>query len=174
MTPFAVLGTALLVYFRNPSSHVGYLVMCQLFNGIYSGVWAITSQLGIMANVTHQETAVALALYGLFGSIGAAIGQAIAGGIWTNTLPQQFYKNLPAELKANATDIYADITLQLGYPMGSPERDAIILSYGHVQRIFVIVGCSFLPLCILCLFLWKNVNVKDMESKERRKKGNIL
>ncbi|OAR00228.1 hypothetical protein LLEC1_03044 [Akanthomyces lecanii] len=174
MTPFAALGTALLVYFRTPSSHVGYLVMCQLFNGIYSGVWAITAQLAIMANITHQETAVALALYGLFGSIGAAIGQAIAGGIWTNTLPQELYKNLPAELKSNATEIYADITLQLSYPMGSSARDAIILSYGRVQRIFVIVGCSFLPLCILCLFLWRNINVRDMELTERRKKGNVL
>ncbi|OAA56115.1 siderophore iron transporter mirB [Cordyceps fumosorosea ARSEF 2679] len=174
MTPFAVLGTALLVYFRTPSSHVGYLVMCQLFNGIYSGVWAATSQLSVMANVTHQETAVAIALYSLFGSIGAAIGQAIAGGLWTNILPKQLYQNLPDELKANATDIYADLTVQLSFPLGSPARDAIILSYGHVQRLMVIVGCCFLPLCLACLFMWKNLNVKDMESKERRKKGNVF
>ncbi|TQV92743.1 hypothetical protein V2A60_009209 [Cordyceps javanica] len=174
MTPFAVLGTALLVYFRTPASHVGFLVMCQLFNGIYSGVWATTSQLGVMANVAHQETAVAVALYSLFGSIGAAIGQAVAGGIWTNVLPRQLYNNLPDELKGNATDIYSDLTVQLGFPMGSPARDAIIVSYGHVQRLMVIVGCCFLPLCIACLFLWKNLNVKDMEAKERRKKGTIF
>ncbi|KAJ3494588.1 hypothetical protein NLG97_g3980 [Lecanicillium saksenae] len=170
MTPFAVLGTALLIHFRNPSSHVGLLVMCQLFSGIYSGVWAATSQLSVMANVSHQETAVALALWGLFGSIGAAIGQAIAGGIWTNVLPQQLVKNLPDDLKPLAGEIFADITKQLSYPMGSPGRDAIIASYGHVQRIFVIVGCCFLPLAISCLFLWKNINVKSMQSAERRKK----
>lgn len=174
MTPFAVLGTALLIYFRNPSSHVGYLVMCQLFSGIYSGVWAATAPLSIMSNVTHQETAVALAVYGLFGSIGASIGQAIAGGIWTNVLPRELFKNLPDDLKDKAAEIFADITVQQSYPMGSPGRDAIIASYGHVQRIMVIVGCCFLPLCILCLFLWKNVNVKKLEAAERLKKGTIF
>ncbi|KAM3559340.1 hypothetical protein MY1884_003526 [Beauveria asiatica] len=174
MTPFAILGTALLIHFRTPSSHVGYLVMCQLFSGIYSGVWAATAQLSVMANVTHQETAVAMALFGLFGSIGAAIGQAVAGGLWTNILPRELYKNLPTELKSNASAIYADLEVQLSYPMGSPARDAIIVSYGHVQRLMVIVGCCFLPICIACLFMWKNLNVKDMETKERRKKGNVL
>ncbi|KAJ6789632.1 hypothetical protein PWT90_08487 [Aphanocladium album] len=174
MTPFAVLGTALLIYFRNPSSHVGYLVMCQLFNGIYSGVWAATAQLSVMANVSHQEVAVALALYSLFGSIGASIGQAIAGAIWNNVLPGQLVKNLPEDLKDLAGEIFADITKQQSYPMGSPARDAIIASYGHVQRIMVIVGCCFLPLCIACLFLWKNINVKKLESFERRKKGTIF
>lgn len=174
MTPFAVLGTALLIYFRRPSTHVGYLVMCQLFNGIYSSVWATASQLSVMANVSHQETAVAVALYGLFGSIGAAVGQAIAGGIWTNVMPTQLYQNLPDDLKANVTEIYSSLTVQISFPLGSPGRDAIIASYGYVQRVMVITGCCFLPICVALLFLWKNLNVKKMEATERRKKGNIF
>merc|ERR1711964_637479 len=34
--PFVVLGTALLIHLRTPSTHVGLLVMCQVFNGIGS------------------------------------------------------------------------------------------------------------------------------------------
>lgn len=174
MTPFAVLGTALLIYFRHPSSHVGYLVMCQLFNGLYSGVWAMTAQLAIMASVSHQEIAVAIALFGLFGSIGAAVGQAIAGALWTNVLPSQLLKNLPDELKNQTTAIYSDITVQLGFPVGTPARDAIIASYGHVQRLMVIAGCAFLPVCIACLFMWRNINVNTVDAKNRRKQANVF
>ena len=88
--PFCVLGTVLLIYFRTPESHVGYLVMLQMFNGIYSGIWAPTSQLAIMASISHQEIAVALAIFSLFGSIGAAVGLAVAGAIWTQLLPAVF------------------------------------------------------------------------------------
>ncbi|CAM1502212.1 Fc.00g041960.m01.CDS01 [Cosmosporella sp. VM-42] len=87
--PFCVLGTALLIHFRTLSSSVGYLVMCQLFNGISSGIWTMTAQLAVMSTVNHQEVAVALALWSMFVSIGAAIGIDIAGALWTSIFPTE-------------------------------------------------------------------------------------
>ncbi len=173
-TPFAILGTALLIKFRTPGSHVGYLVMCQLFNGLYSGVWSLTAQLAIMATIGHQELAVALALYGLFGSIGASIGNALASALWTNIFPVQLYKNLPDDAKNLTQTIYGDINVQLSYPLGSPIRDATIQTYGHVQRLMVITGVCFLPLCIGCLFLWKNINVIKMDASRKKAGSNIF
>ncbi|KIX07703.1 uncharacterized protein Z518_02357 [Rhinocladiella mackenziei CBS 650.93] len=105
--PFAVLGTTLLFQFRTPDSHFGYLVMCKMFNGI------------VMASVTHQEIAVVLAMFGLFGSIGAAIEQAVARALWTNILPDALYDNLPDGSKNLWTSIYASIVTQKSYPMTS-------------------------------------------------------
>lgn len=173
--PFAVLGTALLIHFRTPESQTGYLVMCQLFNGIYSGVWALTAQLAIMASVSHQEIAVGLAMWGLFGSIGAAIGFAVSGALWTNIFPGQLYKALPDDSKNLTATIYGDITVQLSYPMGSPIRTAIIEAYQDVQRKMVITGVAFIPLCLGCLFLWRNINVKKLEEEEgKQTKGTVF
>ncbi|KAI0465568.1 siderochrome-iron transporter MirB [Xylaria cf. heliscus] len=173
--PFFTLGTALLIYFRHPGTQVGYLVMCQLFVGIGSEIWSLTAQLAIMATVTHQEIAVALALWGLFGSIGASIGLAVAGALWTNILPAKLYEFLPDDAKDQAGEIFGSIVVQLSYPMGTPIRDAIIAAYADVQRKMVITGAAFLPLCLLCLLLWKNINVKELEeSRGGRKKGNLL
>lgn len=149
--------------------------MCQLFNGIYSGVWSLTAQLAIMASVTHQEIAVALALFGLFGSIGAAIGMAVAGALWTNIFPVQLYNRLPEDSKNLTALIYGDIEMQKGYPMGSPIRDAIIGAYADVQRKMVITGVAFIPLCVVCLFMWRNINVKKLEeTKGKQTKGNVF
>ncbi|KAI1182602.1 siderophore iron transporter mirB [Nemania serpens] len=173
--PFATLGTALLIYFRTPGTRIGYLVMCQLFNGISSEIWTLTAQLAIMASVTHQEIAVSLALWSLFGSIGASIGLAIAGALWNNILPVKLYEFLPDDAKDQAGEIFGDIVIQLSYPMGSPVRDAIIAAYGDVQRKMVIAGAAFLPLCLLCLFLWKNINVKALEeTRGKQSKGNVF
>ncbi|KAJ8124164.1 hypothetical protein ONZ43_g51 [Nemania bipapillata] len=173
--PFATLGTVLLIHFRTPGTHVGYLVMCQLFNGISSEIWTLAAQLAIMASVTHQEIAAALALWSLFGSIGASIGIAVAGALWTNILPVKLYEFLPDDAKDQAIAIYSDITVQLSYPIGSPIRDAIIAAYGDVQRKMVIAGSAFLPVCLICLLLWKNINVKKLEEiNGKQSKGNVF
>jgi hypothetical protein len=149
--------------------------MCQLFNGISSEIWALTTQLAIMARITHQEIAVALALLSLFGSIGSSIGLAIAGALWTNILPAKLYEFLPADTKDQAAEIYGDITIQLSYPIGTPVRDAIIAAYGDVQRKMVIAGAAFLPACLLCLLMWKNINVKTLEATYgKQTKGNVF
>ncbi|KAI0594285.1 major facilitator superfamily transporter [Biscogniauxia sp. FL1348] len=172
--PFAVLGTALLIHFRQPSSHVGLLVMCQIFNGISSEIWSLGSKLAVMASVDHQQIAVVVALHSLFASIGAAIGFAIAGGIWTNILPAKLYENLPEGSKNLTSSIYGSLVIQESYPLGSPIRDAIIASYADVQRKMVIAGTAFLPLCIISIFMWKNINVlKIEETKGKQTKGNV-
>lgn len=149
--------------------------MCQLFNGISSEIWTLTAQLAIMASVTHQEIAAALALWSLFGSIGASIGLAIAGALWTNILPAKLYEFLPDDAKDQVAEIYGSIDVQLSYPMGSPIREAIIAAYGDVQRKMVIAGSAFLPVCLICLLLWKNINVKKLEeTRGKQNKGNVF
>ena len=173
--PLSVLGTALLIYFRTPHTGVGWLVMCQVFNGIACGIWPLVGQLAIMASVGHQEIAVGLALWGLFGSVGAAIGLAIAGALWNNVLPKQLLHRLPADAKDQMATIFGDLNVQLGYPMGSPVRDAIIGAYGDVQRKMVIAGAAFTPLCLICVLMLKNINVRNLEAtKGKQTKGNVF
>ncbi|KAI1376563.1 MFS general substrate transporter [Hypoxylon crocopeplum] len=172
--PFAVLGTALLIHFRTPESYVGYLVMCQIFNGVSSGIWVLAAQLAIQASVTHQEIAVAMAIFGLFGSIGAAIGLAIAGALWNNILPQKLREFLPEGSKDLVSNIFGNINVQKSYPMGSPIRTAIIEALGDVQRKMVIAGSAFLPVCVICLIVWKNINVVKLEqTRGKQTKGNV-
>ncbi|GJN85613.1 hypothetical protein PLIIFM63780_009181 [Purpureocillium lilacinum] len=173
--PFSILGTALLIKFRTPDSDVGVLVMCQLFNGLATGIWAMTAQLAIMAQVHHQQIAVAIAMFGLFGSIGASIGQAIAGGIWTNILPDKIAEALPADMQDQVFQLYGNLSAVVEAPRGSPAREAVIEGYGIVQRYMVIAGACFIPLCLAALLLWKNVNVKKLEEeKGKQTKGTVF
>ncbi|EFY87939.1 siderophore iron transporter mirB [Metarhizium acridum CQMa 102] len=175
MIPFAILGTALLVRFRTPSTSVGVLVMCQLFNGFATGVWAMTGQLAIMASIDHQHIAVAIALFGLFGSIGQAIGFAIAGGLWTNSMEDKMYRYLPDDYKNQTETIYGDIEAQLALPAGSPARDGIIHAYSDVQRVMAICGSCFMALAILCIFLWRSINVRTLEeTRGKQTKGMVF
>ena len=170
-----LLGTALLIPFRRPDTHVGILVMTQILNGLGTGIFATCAQLGVMAPVTHQEVAVVIAIWGLFGSIGAAIGFAIAGAMWNNILPAQLLSRLPEESKSLSTAIFGDMVLQMSYPDGSPEREAIVGAYADVQRKMVIAGACFVPLCLASIYIWKNINVKKLEKdKGAQTTGTVL
>lgn len=173
--PFVALGTGLLAHFRRPESHVGYLVMCQILNGIGTGIFSMCGQLAIMAAVTHQEVAVVMAIYSLFGSIGAAIGNAVAGAIWTNILPGELLKALPDDKQDLMPQIYGSLVVQQEWPIGDPIRDAIIEAYAVVQHKMVIAGSAFVPVFVFCVFLFKRINVKKLEEERgTQAKGNIF
>ena len=171
--PFVTLGTVLLVHFRKPSTELGYLVMCQLFNGFGTGIWAICGQLAVMSSVNHQEIAVAMAIWSMFGSIGSSVGFAIAGGIWTNVFPGTLLKKLPADQKDMASLVYGSIDEQKAFPMGSPIREATIGAYAHVQRLMVITGSCFIPLLLVCLLMWRNIDLNKRQKQSGQSKGNI-
>ncbi|KAJ5772783.1 Major facilitator superfamily domain general substrate transporter [Penicillium paradoxum] len=164
--PIFLLGTALLVPFRAPDTHVGLLTMVQILVGLGSCLFAVCGQLAVMATVTHQEIAVVMAIWGLFGSIGASVGVAIAGGMWNNILEKELYNRLPAASKHLSTSIFGSLVMQMSYADGTPERDAIVGAYADLQRKMAIVGVCFVPFCILCTWFWRNVNVKKLGKEQ--------
>lgn len=116
----------------------------------------------------------ALALWGMFGSIGASIGSTIAGGIWTNLLPAKLVLHLPEGSKDLAATIYSSLVIQQEYPIGSPIRDAIIAAYGDVQHLMVIAGSVVIPFLLVTVWMWKNINVNTLErEKGTQTKGTV-
>ena len=164
--PIFLLGTALLIPFRQPDTHVGLITMTQILVGLGSCIFSTCGHLAIMAVVTHQEIAVVSAVWGLFGSIGASLGYAIAGGMWNNILESEMYKRLPEGSKHLSSTIFASIETQMSYGDNTPKRTAIVGAYGDLQRKMVIVGVCLTPICVLCTYFWRNVNVKKLLTEQ--------
>ncbi|KAF2687176.1 MFS general substrate transporter [Lentithecium fluviatile CBS 122367] len=173
--PITLLGTSLLIPFRSPSTNPGVLAFTQILVGLGTGIFATCGQLAVMAPVTHQQIAVVNALWGLFGGFGSSIGYSISGAMWNTILPAELYKRLPEESKARSAEIFGDMVLQMSFADGTPEREAIVGAYGHVQRLMVIAGSCFVPLCIASIFIWRNINVKKLEEeKGKQTKGMVF
>lgn len=173
--PIMLLGTALLIPFRSPDAPIGMIVFTQFLVGLGSQIFSACSNLAVMAVVSHQYIAVVNAIAGLFGGVGASIGIAIAGGIWNNLLPVELHNRLPEAAKPESRTIFGDITIQMAYPDGSPERDAIVGAYAHVMRLMLIAGVALMPLCIASVFVWKNINVRKIEEEHgKQTKGRVI
>lgn len=163
--PITLLGTALLIPFRQPDAPVGVLAFTQVLVGLGTGIFATCGQLAVMAPVTHQQIASVSALWGLFGGFGSSIGLSIAGAIWNGVTPGKLYELLPEESKNQSALIFGDLVTQMSFLDGTPERAAVVGAYAHSQRLMVIAGAATVPLCIASIWVWKNINVKKLEKE---------
>lgn len=158
--PMTVLGMGLLIYFRQPDQNVGYIVMCMIFISFAEGVLVICDEIAIMAAAAEQQYfAVSLAVLGLFGSIGSAIGLTIAAAIWQGTLPNKLAEYLPAVDQADLLLIYESLPTQLSFSPGTPERLAIQHAYGDAQRRLLIAGTSVWIIGLVAVLMWRDIKV---------------
>ncbi|KAG8624853.1 hypothetical protein KVT40_007920 [Elsinoe batatas] len=169
--PFAVLGTGLMIHFRQPASNIGYIVMCQIFLAFAGGISMITAEIAMLTTCEKQQYfAIALALLSLFSNVGNAIGFTISAAIWQDIMPKRLALYLPAADLADLQMIYGDIVTQLSYPEGSPTRIAIQRAYGDAQRYLFTAGTATWIIGFLAVLFWKDINVKAINQT----KGRVL
>ncbi|RDL33293.1 MFS transporter, SIT family, siderophore-iron:H+ symporter [Venustampulla echinocandica] len=168
--PIYVFAQGLMIYFRRPNQHIGYLVMCQIFISIGGSVFIICEQIAVLAASDHQHVAAVLALLYVVGTVGGAIGNAICGAIWTNTFPRALERYLPSSDMPDFDAIYGDLSTQLSYPVGSPTRVAIQQAYGYAQERMLIAGLAIMGLSFIWILFIKNINV----AKVTQVKGTVF
>ncbi|KAL2812447.1 major facilitator superfamily domain-containing protein [Aspergillus cavernicola] len=159
--PMYMLGIGLMIYFRTPGQKIGYIVMCQIFAALGGGTMIICQQVAITSVANHNELASMLAMLGLFGYLGGAVGNSISGAIWTHTLPAALQDMLPESAKGDWEEIYGSLDVQLSYAMGSLEREGIVAAYGFAQKRMLIAGTAIMTLSLVWMMIIKNVNVKE-------------
>ncbi|KZM23287.1 MFS siderochrome iron transporter 1 [Ascochyta rabiei] len=168
--PVTMLGTGLMIHFRQPDVDVGWVVMSQIFIAFAGGAIVITEQIAAMAATTHQYVAVVLAIEGMFSSVGGAIGGSVSAALWTGLFPANLARYLPAEAQADAATIYGDLTKQLSYPKGTPTRYAIEQAYGESQKYMAVASTAILVVAIGGVLMWRDINVKNF----KQVKGRVL
>ena len=168
--PLQILGVGLMIYFRGDGFGIGYIVMCQIFIAFAGGTLVICEQIAAMAASKHENIATILAVESMFTNIGGAIGSTISAAIWTSTFPVALQKYLPADALPNLSSIYLSEFTQLGYPIGSPTRDGIILAYNEGQKWMLTAGTVVCGFSIIAVAVWKDINVKEF----KQTKGTVV
>ncbi|KAF3924413.1 hypothetical protein AA313_de0206836 [Arthrobotrys entomopaga] len=163
--PLYTLGVGLMIYFRQPHTNVGFIIMCQVMIAFAGATIILCIQVAVMAVAKHGEIAAVLAMLGVFGNMGGAIGNSISGAIWTHTLPEALQSLLPDDYKDQWEDIYDDLDMQLSFEMGDPVREAIIQAYGMAQKRMLIAGTAIMAFAFIGMLLIKNVRVNSQQMK---------
>ncbi|TGO48985.1 hypothetical protein BCON_0224g00120 [Botryotinia convoluta] len=168
--PLTILGMSLLIYFRQPDQKIGYIVMCMIFISFAEGVLVICAEIAIMAAAAEQQYfAISLAVLGLFGNIGSAIGLTISAAIWQGILPNKLSANLPDTDQTDLLLIYESLPTQLSFSPGTTERLAIQHAYSDTQRGLLIAGSVVWVIGLVAVLLWRDIKVIGI----RQTKGQV-
>ncbi|KAJ5511406.1 hypothetical protein LT330_003914 [Penicillium expansum] len=168
--PLYIFAQGLMIYFRKPGMGVGYQIMCQIFISIGGSIFILVEQIAILAAVDHQHVAAALGLLNVVGTIGDSAGYTICTAIWTNTFPNALARYLPESAMSNFENIYEDITVQTGYPMGSEVRLAIQKAYAYSEVRMLSTGLGIMGLAIAWTIMIRDIDLK----KTAQVKGTVF
>ncbi|CAO3618017.1 unnamed protein product [Cunninghamella blakesleeana] len=168
------LGLGLMIKFRTSRDN-GYagVIGAQIVLGIGGGLIPYPVQAHIQTESKHEHVAIITAIFLTSRHIGSAIGNAISGAIWTNTLPNGMVDNFQsiANGTALAHEAYGSpLTFIKGYPLGTPERIGMIAAYDNTQKILTITGCALsVPVILAALTLSNPVlgDEKFLETAEQ-------
>ncbi|POR32101.1 Siderophore iron transporter 1 [Tolypocladium paradoxum] len=162
---FVVMGTCLymvafglLIYYRGSASGSGRagIIGAQVLLGVAGGMFPYTAQASLQVGVKHENLAVMTGIYLAMYNIGSALGNTVSGAIWTQLLPSKLSETLSGVNSTLAVPAYSDpfTNVVLVYPMGTPERIAIVDAYQSVQRVLTITGiCLCVPLIFFAVML---------------------
>nr|KIR85012.1 hypothetical protein I308_04762 [Cryptococcus tetragattii IND107] len=80
---------------RRKSAIASYVIAKAIY-GVGRGMFQTSAQITVQASSRRRELAIATGIFYFAASLGGAIGVAVAGAVWLNTLPGALVKNLPA------------------------------------------------------------------------------
>ncbi|CAH0005092.1 unnamed protein product [Clonostachys byssicola] len=150
------LAYGLLVKFRggaDPSAKAG-VIAGQVLLGLAGGFFPYPNLAAAQALTKHEDIAVMTSIMLTMNNVGMALGNAVSGAIWTQTLYAQLQKDLAPNTQL-AEQVYASpLYVVPNFPVGSSERTAIIESYRYIQRLLTITGiCLVVPMLASALCL---------------------
>ncbi|GAA6024111.1 hypothetical protein JCM10207_003169 [Rhodosporidiobolus poonsookiae] len=175
-----IISIGMMIRFRgHTDSHAG-IIASQVLLGLSSGLFPFAAQVLVQVEGTHQHMAILLATYRAVGNIGSAVGQAVGGAIWTQILPAKLEVALNHDMTEVAAAYGDPFRWVYTAPWGTPQREAVVAAYSHVQKLLCIAGiCFCIPLvgCALVLkdyTLTADQSLPDAEAGRNAKTGEII
>ncbi|KAK6379773.1 hypothetical protein LTS17_005846 [Exophiala oligosperma] len=164
-TAIKLLGFGLMIRLRGANNSLAELFIVQSIQGWGSGIIEIAIIVGAQVVVPHAEMAQVTALVLLCVFVGAAIGDSVAGGIYSDS----FKSALRHHLGSGASDTVVDAVFQsitsTDIPAeGTPQRKAVDLAYSDVMRNITYVAVGTSALCLLISFYLPDLLLKDGQS----------
>lgn len=99
------------------------------------------------------DVAVVTGLYLASYRLGSALGQTLAGAVWTQRMPLELANRIGNQTVALSTYNAPYVTIE-SYPIGTPERDGMVASYAAVQKLLAGMYIIYSPHWLLVIACW--------------------
>ncbi|KAJ4156202.1 ferrioxamine B transporter [Fusarium falciforme] len=151
-----LIAYGLLFHYRggtDTSAKAG-VIAGQVLLGLTGGFFSYPNVAAAQALSKNEDIAVITSIMLTMNNVGVALGNAVSGAIWTQTLYNRLQRDLAPNFELAQQVYAAPLYVVPEYPVGTPERTAIIESYRYVQRLLMIAGmCLVIPMLAFAICL---------------------
>ena len=163
-----LIGVALMVRYRGVDHSTIMLVVCQIVQGIGGGAVGLTMQVAAQVAVSRSKLALVTALELLTTEIGAAAGAALAGALFSSTLPRLLHQHVPFLSDAERRALAGSLTAVHRYAADTPERQGIAAAWSGVMRLLCIVAFLVQMPALIFAVLVPDADLHDARPRERK------
>ncbi|KAJ4238387.1 ferrioxamine B transporter [Fusarium falciforme] len=139
-----LIAYGLLFHYRggtDTSAKAG-VIAGQVLLGLTGGFFSYPNVAAAQALSKNEDIAVITSIMLTMNNVGVALGNAVSGAIWTQTLYNRLQRDLAPNFELAQQVYAAPLYVVPEYPVGTPERTAIIESYRYVQRLLMIADSA--------------------------------
>ncbi|CAL1710437.1 unnamed protein product [Somion occarium] len=159
-----LLGVGLMIHSRGANASDAEIVWTQILQGLGGGFASVATQVGAQASVPHADVAIITAVVLLWTEIGGGVGGALAGAIWTNTMPKKLDKYLSFLPEDQRAQLFGSITDVAVYPRGDPIREGVINAYDETMKVMIIAATALSVVPILFALIMPNWYLGDKQN----------
>ncbi|KAG0379260.1 hypothetical protein BGX24_001083 [Mortierella sp. AD032] len=164
-----VIGVGLMIPARLPSSSDAFVVISQAIAGGGAGIANVASTVAVTGIVDKNDVATVIGAQQVLSSIGYAIGGALAGGVWTQYLPQRLEKHITSPY-----DKHLALNDPLKYiPNLDPvTKGQLVDAYADSQMLMSIITCCLAIIAFICAMMMQHVDLlQDQPDQNQEANG---
>ncbi|KAF9408261.1 hypothetical protein BGZ94_002377 [Podila epigama] len=163
------IGIGLMIPARLPTASDAFVVISQTIVGAAGGMANIAASVAVTGVVAKKDIATVIGANQLMGAFGAALGAALAGGVWTQYLPGRLAHHITTPYDENGAmnDIFTYIP-----SLDDVTRGQLVDAYADAQKLMSIISCSLAVFACACAFMMQHVDLKmDQAEQDARAAG---
>ncbi|KAF9088740.1 hypothetical protein BGX27_002650 [Mortierella sp. AM989] len=167
-----VIGVGLMIPARAPSASDAFVVISQSIAGAGGGMAHIAASVLITGVVHRNDVATVIGATQILVSFGSAMGNALAGGIWTQYLPTRLRIHITGEYDEN---LAMNDPLKYIPNLDPVTKAQLIEAYGDAQKFMSIICCAVAVLAIFSAAMMKHVDLnQSQETQDRIANGEVV
>ncbi|KAF9369326.1 hypothetical protein CPB97_003684 [Podila verticillata] len=160
-----VVGVALMIPARHQDASTALVVVSQTIAGAGGGLAHLACSVLVTGVVYKKDVATVIGASQILVSFGSAVGNALAGGIWT--------QYLPSRLRERVTGLYdqdraMNDPLKYVKNLDPVTKQQVIDAYSDSQKFMSIIGLAMAVLTIVCAAMLQHVNLEQEQDTQDR------
>ncbi|KAF9299258.1 hypothetical protein BGZ74_008995 [Mortierella antarctica] len=160
-----VLGVGLMIPARHQDASTFLIVASQTVAGAGGGLAHLACSVLVTGVVHKKDVATVIGASQILVSFGSGVGNALAGGIWTQYLPSRLSVHVTGPYDQNRA---MNDPLKYVKYLEPVTKKQVIQAYSDSQKLMSIIGLGVAALTIVCAAMMQHVNLEqDQDTQDR-------